>query len=700
MKRRKFLELLPAGAIGGVAAMKGGFAATTAVASLPRARWIENGIIDAGGIHETYLFMVRRGGERLDVRDIYEKAQSQETIRGLKNNGVEVFHTHLYKGFGMAAEAPEMQDTVRAAAFAHSIGMKVDTYIQWDTMMYETFFVEEPRAKDWVQIDAEGRHIRTTYGYQQSFRYRPCIKNQNYLDYLKKVVRFAIQEVKTDFIHFDNFDLNMEPESCHCPVCVKGFRDYLRARYTPEQRVERFGFSNIDYMNPPEWNASNPPAKMQVIFDPAIQEWIDFRCQAMADGLHYVGSYAKSLNTEVVLEINPHGITGGNRAWEAGLDHSRLLPLTQVFWTEDRNEPGVESDGRLISKIRSYKLARTYRNILFTYNQRDEVAAAECLAFNQTLGWGGIYPLTSIMQKYIDFYRAHRRLFDFSRDLADVAVLRSYASITYNHSRCQLSAFLAEQALIEGGVPFHLIFDKHLDDLSAYRVVVLPDSECLSDAQIKSIRKFVEGGGGLVAVGASGLYNQWRRARPSPGLAGLVDAPLTARGYEEMVQGRREEGQESRKQVERGRVFYLPSLKFDGRLPEFGPYFKVDARFWKNPANARQFLEGIAWARKGEASVHVEGPRHLVANAAELAAMGSSGRLTTVHLVNYTSHQGPAENVTIACRNPGKSRAVSVNLYSPDLTDKQKLEASARGGLTVFKVPRVKTYAIAAVEWG
>ena len=114
--------------------------------------------------------------------------------------------------------------------------MKVDTYIQWDTMMYETFFAEEPSAKDWVQRDSLGRPIMLTYGFQQSFRYRPCFKNQDYLDYLKKVVRFGIEEAKTDFIHFDNFDLNAEPDSCHCPWCVKGFREHLQNKYSDRQR--------------------------------------------------------------------------------------------------------------------------------------------------------------------------------------------------------------------------------------------------------------------------------------------------------------------------------------------------------------------------------------------------------------------------------------------------------------------------------
>ena len=73
--------------------------------------WIENGLIDAGGSHEPYLFVVRRGGQSLNAREIYEYEQSEEVIRQLKNQGVEVFHTHLYKGFGMAAEKPDMEAT-------------------------------------------------------------------------------------------------------------------------------------------------------------------------------------------------------------------------------------------------------------------------------------------------------------------------------------------------------------------------------------------------------------------------------------------------------------------------------------------------------------------------------------------------------------------------------------------------------------
>ena len=151
----------------------------------------------------------------------------------------------------MAAEVPEMEDAKRAAAIAHSYGLKVDSYIQWSTLMYQSFFAEEPAAKDWIQRDASGQPILLPYGFEQSFRYRPCFSNPNYLAYLKRIVRYAVEQVKTDFIHFDNFDLTPEPESRHCGYCTRGFREYEKAKYTPAQWLQRFWFENLDYINPP-----------------------------------------------------------------------------------------------------------------------------------------------------------------------------------------------------------------------------------------------------------------------------------------------------------------------------------------------------------------------------------------------------------------------------------------------------------------
>ncbi len=666
-----------------------------AAAPLPPARWLEDGLIDAGGSHEGLLFVTRRGGQRLDAPETYQRDQSEEVILRLKAQGVEVFHTHLYKGFGMAAEKPEMEDARRVAAIAHRHGLKVDSYVQWNTMMYETFFAEEPRARDWIQRDSLGRPILLTYGYQQSFRYRPCFANQQYLEYLKKIVHFAITEVKSDFIHFDNFDLNSEPDSCHCPACTEGFRSYLKWKYSPARRRERFGFENVDYVNPPAWNAGNPPGRMKIIFDPALQEWIEFRCEVMARALARMAGYCKTLNPEVAVECNPHGITGGNRAWTAGIDHARILPSTQAFWTEEGIAPGIQDDGRLLSKIRSYKLARAWRNILLTYTSGHPLETAECLAFNQTIGYAGNHPLEPHMVRYIAFYRRYRDFFVRTADVTAVGLLRSHPSITYNHLRAQLTAVLAEQVLIQGAIPFGLVFDAVLAELSPYRVLVLPGSECLSDPQIATLRQFVANGGGLVVIGEAGIYDEWRRLRTRPGLFGLVDVQPPAKAYEENVlKTELPAGEPVRKIAGRGRTVYLPALQFDGALPQSSDFFPAGGLYWKRPRNWRQLADAIHWSAAGSIPLQLTAPDPLVANL----VTQPERRRTMLHLVNFDARRGPLRaSASVRLRLPAPARQVM--LYSPDADSPAPLAFRNDGTECLFTVPPVNVYGFAALHW-
>jgi len=661
--------------------------------------WIENGLIDAGGDHEPYIFVVRRGGQRLDAREHYEYEQSEKLIRQFKDQGVDVFHTHLYKGFGMAAEKPDMEATVRTAAIVHRLGMKIDTYVQWDTMMYETFFAEEPRATGWVQCDQWGQPIMTEYGFQQSFRYRPCFSNQEYIDYLKRVVHYAVVEVKTDFIHFDNFDLSPEPDSCHCNGCKSGFRKFLRTKYSPEQRKERFGFENVDYVNPPLWNRSNPPEKLNIIFDPVFQEWIDYRCSTMADALRQMVELIHPLNPGVAVEINFGGAVGHNNPWTRGNDHAKLLPLTQVFWDEQDAPLEYLPDGRLITTIRTYKMARTYRNVAFTDAEISEPGVGESLAFNQTIGFAGGNPLPSEVLKYISFYRKNRDLYVGTKDVASVGVFRSHPSITYHNSAAGLSAILVEQALIQARVPFHMIFDEQLGQISPAecKVLVLPDSECLSDEQIALIRRFVAAGGGLVATEQAGLYDQWRRLRVTPGLAGLLDNQVPAAAYQEQVKaGPVSAGPPTRKQVGRGRVVYFPAIEFDGPLPPPEPYFHIGPEFWKRPKNSAEFIRAVTWAAQSEMPLHVTGPDFLGANLVEQD--GKQRRL--VHLVNYNFKKVPSiENVEVRCAIPDGKKASAVQLYFVDSETHDALNFRMQGNNAVFTVPKLDAYCMAAVIW-
>ena len=385
---------------------------------------------------------------------------------------------------------------------------------------------------------------------------------------------------------------------------MAGFRDFLRRKYTPAQRRQRLGFDNVDNVNPPQWNAGNRPEKLRVISDPG-DPGVD-RFPLPDDGRRpaQMAAYAK------VAEPG-----GGDRDQLRRHRGRRTAPGRRES-TMRGCFPGprpcgasrqqARAFGRWAAAVEDPQLQAGPRIPQYPFGLRGRRPAVP----GRVAGDGsddrlpaGQGPLDAATLAYTAFYRANRGLFRGTRDEGGVAVLRSYASITYDQPRQSLAAILAEQALIEGHVPFELVFDRHLADLTRYKVLVLPDAECLSDQQIAAIRGFVERGGSLVATGKAGLYDQWRRLRVTPGLAGLIDGQSSGRDYEEDVSEVEEAGVSTRKEVGKGRSVYLPSLRFDGPLPSPEAFFTISNRYWKRPANSREFLEALRWAARDELPV-------------------------------------------------------------------------------------------------
>ena len=52
--------------------------------------------------------------------------------------------------------------------------------------------------------------------------------------------------------------------------------------------------------------------------------------------------------------------------------------------------------------------------------------------------------------------------------------------------------------------PYEVVLDNQLDKLDDYKVVVLPDAQCMADSSLEYLRKYVEKGGILIALGECG----------------------------------------------------------------------------------------------------------------------------------------------------------------------------------------------------
>ncbi len=649
--------------------------------------WIRDGFADAGATHEPWIFQVRRNNGKFSHRqkELYDYQTTEEYIKALAEAGITVYHLYCYKGFGFEAEKAHMEQAAKAAAIAHKYGMKVDTYIQWNTMAYETFFAEVPEAKDdlWYQIDVNGKPILLTYSYQQSFRYRPCFNHDAYMEYFKeKIIRYAVEEIKTDFIHFDNFDFNYPPEADFNPATIAAFRKYLEDKYSPEARLERFGFDNLSYIQPPMWNEPNPAEKMLVINDPVIQEWVDFRCWTFTTRLAECARFARALNKEIAIEVNPHGLVGSNRAWEAGINHPDLMQYTNVIWTEDSNNPRWEN-GVSIGKFRHYKLGRTTHNFIMTGNHKEQ-DFAENLALNRTIGSLGRSLPEGVRKKYLDFWLDHKDLYTGMCGGEKVAVLRSYPSMAYNIIETQVAVNMAEQVLQQRQIPFDIIFDEQMENLGKYDVLVLANQESLSDFSIEKIKSFVKDGGGIVATGHTGMYDQWRRLRPH---SLTEDMLLETEGNVEAEEDANAKPEPENENVRAftygdGRVMYLPGLE--------APKEEIKLGFesvWFMPENANELESAVFWAAGKTLPLTVSGPEWLGVSHDK-----QKGR-DVIHLFNYHDQRNVG-GITIQFKGGVKKAWI----VSPDQDGIKEISVAREGEMSVIRITDLKVYKVLVLE--
>jgi hypothetical protein len=84
------------------------------------------------------------------------------------------------------------------------------------------------------------------------------------------------------------------------------------------------------------------------------------------------------------------------------------------------------------------------------------------------------------------------------------------------------------QSLVRARLPYLPVHADHIErDAGKFSVLVLPSVAAMSEAQCAAVKRFVANGGGLVASGATSLYDEWGDPRPDFALADLfgVHAP-------------------------------------------------------------------------------------------------------------------------------------------------------------------------------
>ncbi len=641
--------------------------------------WRNEGLVMAGDDWEPLLPRLRAGSwdksQEFMTYDqkmtIWRREHGEEIAQRLKEMGFNFIMIPLYKGGGLKAERTSMEDAKRFAAICHRLGLRVGTYTNSGTILYESMLAEDPDAKDWFTLDHKGDYV--TYG-SLYFRRYANRSHPGFRNLMRELVRYAVEEAKVDLVHLDNYVMGPSYE----PYSVQQFREYLRNKYPTEERLKRFGFEQVDYFEPPP--APREPDAYNG--DPLYRDFVDYRCEVMADLFRELAEYARSLNPEVVMECNPGGYDGEliSSLGIGTVDHTRQLEWGGAFWAE--GHPSRLADGMVSSRFRSMMLGRYFDNMVFVYTS-DRVAMAESMAYNlQCIGcpaWVTGNEVAPYLSSYnpnefdphvLDLIRFFRREQQYYRDtelIADVGVLNTYANTAYGSKVSRNRWAAVTQALFQGKVPFNLVPDRCPGDLKRFRALVLADLALMPERFVEAIRQYVWQGGGLVMTGQTAVFDENNHQRNQSGLADLFPEPLADKVLHA--------------NPGKGRAVYLPQIgipeKFQlGMLPE----------------NGAELLEAVGWAVGGPFEAEVKAP-----STVTMSFYAQPGGRRLLHLVNYDQDH-PVGNVDVSLPWPSGKGAASVSFLSPDSGKAETLTAVHLGNAVCITVPRLEVYGLLVIE--
>jgi len=481
-----------------------------------RPAWVsQQGIVMAGS-WESLLIRQRIFGNgtyqsSAQQRADYLREHSPQMIARLKDLGVNFVMIHGYRGAGLEAERESMADAALFARRYRDAGLRVGVYTSSGTFFWDRLFRDLPQAKEWLVLDPQGKPI--PYG-SQTFRYYFDRNHPEVQAIQKTALRFAVQEIGADLVHFDNYSVGPG----HDPHSAARFREYLRRTFTPE---------DMRRMKLAAWDDARPPREG----DPELlrRAWQDFCCRSLAESYHQLSRYARSLRKDILVECNPGGIAS---RIVPPIDHGRLLQGGEAFWDEG-GRPGYDA-GRVRSRIRTYKVGRSMDNIAFAY-VGTPLEMAESMAFNlDCLGCVCWYEYGKIVDRpystrqmspevapFIRFFHRRRELLRDAEVVADVAVLRSFPSQVFGDPKLARLTHELEQVLIESRCPFQIIYEHQLAGLKPYRALALAGCPALSDRHVEEIRRYVAAGGRLCVVGPAATHNEWLVPRTRPALDDL-----------------------------------------------------------------------------------------------------------------------------------------------------------------------------------
>jgi hypothetical protein len=407
------------------------------------------------------------------------------TINALRKWDIVGPTAHLYK----PDEVSKADDYLRRfVALVHGAGAKAVLYIgPVQVPMFSPEFVKA--HPDWLRINPDGKPDQ-----------KPNFANirSGYADWLLGQLRYVVRTYHVDGFWLDGY----APDHLHT------FDAETRAAFRTAS-----GGKDI------------PAGRFNVTSDPVARQYLAWHEGYFLDLADRMRAAIRAENPEAVLFVNHSGCrtSYAPEAYmgEYPLCYSRAVDVSSVelYWD-------VPGDALYQQFVYAFMEAITRRRASSVWIQPQEHGIAGVsspveiqLRGLEGLPWGVIPEFVEsagredYLRRHGENIKAREPWLADSEPVPYIGIVASEQTRTL-YGRGALPMYLSHvlgafRALLETHVPIRLLTEADLEDgeLQGVRVLVLPNTACLSDRGAEVIRRFVRAGGGLVASGETSLFD-------------------------------------------------------------------------------------------------------------------------------------------------------------------------------------------------
>ncbi|MBN2301048.1 MAG: beta-galactosidase [Lentisphaerae bacterium] len=585
--------------------------------------WHSSGLSISGGWHPLAA-RIRAGRAFVDEEDLYDIEHSEERLMSLKEKGINLIVDQFDRGFSDHDQERELVHCRKTSQLCKKLGLKHGCYMS-NTIYFESMLKDHPECEEWAVVTHDGRHVH--YGEEQSWRWVACFNSPGWRERMRRQVRIAIEDVGTDFLHFDNLAVWPEPDSCHCVHCQARFKDFLSAKYPDsESQRKRFGFDGFDTFRAPNFYLRfMEPWDLDRIYNPLMQEWILFRCWTVTDYIRELAEYARGLNPQIAIESNGQSVWGLNQALVHGIDSTAQAEHIDIMCEENpdgREDHDIDAAPLSVKRLRGFNLLRRLEKTIWS-GYKD----AESLTFNLTFsgspginsGWGYAEPRAAHrnpaqpgVMSLLEHWARWKNLYVGAVPAARTAVWRNQRSLAWVSAATHLSVCVMEQVLFNRRIPFSIVQDQWIEPerLQSFDLLVVPNMEFVSDREGEVLRQFVQNGGALLVTEQSGAFDDWGRKRHVPLFVEWCKAEsLSAAGSQTetaVFDPHRQRNditvanRSNMIKLGKGRIAYLPEIEYRYAPHAFASHYNVhydgiDSRYWKDPWNVKTVIDMLEW---------------------------------------------------------------------------------------------------------